>query len=148
MDKIIVEMESPDREIARSFMSWANAGSHSAFDDETFMNTNEVTDSYKKVLRLIFEKANYGSHYDEMVGKYSTSEGVFYGMFLKCLKGDSTTNNLTMLRLKPEDDICITIFASQSLTDNASDLSLVVKDILEVMKGSLLKIRPLKSWLV
>lgn len=74
MDKIIVEMESPDREIARSFMSWANAGSHSAFDDETFMNTNEVTDSYKKVLRLIFEKANYGSHYDEMVGKYSTSE--------------------------------------------------------------------------
>lgn len=74
MDKIIAEMESPDREIARSFMSWANAGSHSAFDDETFMNTNEVTDSYKKVLRLIFEKANYGSHYDEMVGKYSTSE--------------------------------------------------------------------------
>lgn len=74
MDKIIAEMESPDREIARSFMSWANAGSHSAFDDETFMNTNEVTDSYKKVLRLIFEKANYGSHYDEMVGKYSTSK--------------------------------------------------------------------------
>ncbi len=57
----------------------------------------------------------------------------FYGMFLKCLKGDSTTNNLTKLRLKPEDDICITIFASQSLTDNALDLSLVVKDILEVM---------------
>ena len=57
----------------------------------------------------------------------------FYGMFLESLKGDSTTNNLTMLRLKPEADICITILASQSLTNDDSDLSLVVKDILEVI---------------
>ena len=73
-DKIIAEMESPDREIARSFMSWANAGSHSAFDDETFVNTSETTDSYRKALRLLFEKANYGSHYDEMTKKYGASE--------------------------------------------------------------------------
>lgn len=72
-DKIIAEMESPDREIARSLMLWANAGSHSPFDDETFVNTSETTDSYRKALRLLFEKANYGSHYDEMTKKYGAS---------------------------------------------------------------------------
>lgn len=73
-DKIIAEMESPDREIARSLMLWANAGSHSAFDDETFVNTSETTNAYRKALRLLFEKANYGSHYDEMTKKYGMSE--------------------------------------------------------------------------
>lgn len=72
-DKIIAEMESPDREIARSLMLWANAGSHSAFDDETFVNTSETTNAYRKALGLLFEKANYGSHYDEMTKKYSAS---------------------------------------------------------------------------
>ena len=72
-DKIIAEMESPDREIARSLMLWANAGSHSPFDDETFVNTSETTDSYRKAPRLLFEKANYGSHYDEMTKKYGAS---------------------------------------------------------------------------
>lgn len=42
MDKIIAEIESPNREIARSFMSWANAESHSAFDDEVFVNTEKL----------------------------------------------------------------------------------------------------------
>lgn len=71
MDKIISEMKSPDREIARSFMSWANAGSHSAFDDETFVNTGETIEVYRRALRLFFEAAGYESHYDEMTGRYS-----------------------------------------------------------------------------
>ena len=54
-------------------MLWANAGSHSAFDDETFVNTSETTNAYRKALGLLFEKANYGSHYDEMTKKYSAS---------------------------------------------------------------------------
>ena len=73
-DEIISKMENPNREIARSFMSWANAGSHSAFDDETFVNTSETTDMYRKALRLIFKAANYESHYTEMTGKYTAPE--------------------------------------------------------------------------
>lgn len=72
-DTIIAEMKSPDREIARSLMLWANAGSHSAFDDETFVNTSETTDAYRETLRLLFKKANYESHYNEMTKKYSAS---------------------------------------------------------------------------
>lgn len=74
LDNIIAEMESPEREIARSLMSWANAGSHSAFDDETFVNTGETTENYRKALRIIFEKANYGLHYDKMVKISTCSE--------------------------------------------------------------------------
>lgn len=72
-DTIIAEMKSPDREIARSLMLWANAGSHSAFDDETFVNTSETTDAYRETLGLLFKKANYESHYNEMTKKYSAS---------------------------------------------------------------------------
>lgn len=72
-DTIIAEMKSPDREIARSLMLWANAGSHSAFDDETFVNTSETTDTYRETLGLLFKKANYESHYNEMTKKYSAS---------------------------------------------------------------------------
>lgn len=74
LDSIIAEMESPEREIARSLMSWANAGSHSAFDDETFVNTGETTENYRKALKIIFEKANYGLHYDKMVNISTRSE--------------------------------------------------------------------------
>ena len=66
-------MKSPDREIARSLMLWANAGSHSAVDDETFVNTSETTDTYRETLGLLFKKANYESHYNEMTKKYSAS---------------------------------------------------------------------------
>lgn len=67
IDQLVSGMTSPDREIARSFLSWANAGSHSAFDDETFVNTEATTDSYRRVLETIFELTGYPSHCHRMI---------------------------------------------------------------------------------
>lgn len=67
---IVSGMASPDREIARSYMAWANAGSHSPFDDETYFNTGENIEVYRRVLRTIFDNAGYANHYDEMVAKF------------------------------------------------------------------------------
>lgn len=71
LDGAIAEMQSPDREIAQSYAAWANAGSHSPFDDETYFNTTENVEVYRRVLRMLFEAAGYVSHYDEMAEKYS-----------------------------------------------------------------------------
>lgn len=71
LDGVITSMASPDREIARSYLAWANAGSHSPFDDETFQNTGESIDVYRRVLKTIFKSAGYIQHYEEMIGRYA-----------------------------------------------------------------------------
>lgn len=71
LDGVITSMASPDREIARSYLAWANAGSHSPFDDETFQNTGESIDVYRRVLKTIFESAGYIQHYEDMIGRYA-----------------------------------------------------------------------------
>lgn len=71
LDGVITGMASPDREIARSYLAWANAGSHSPFDDETFQNTGESIDVYRRVLKTIFESAGYIRHYEDMIGRYA-----------------------------------------------------------------------------
>ena len=70
-DAVIATMSSPDREIARSYMSWANSGSHGPFDDETYFNNEVVTDVYRRVLGDLFRNAGYEKHYEEMVAKFS-----------------------------------------------------------------------------
>lgn len=72
VNKIILGMKSPDREIAQSLMSWANAGSHNALDEgDIVVNTNETTDAYKHVLKKIFTESNYETHYNEMIKRLS-----------------------------------------------------------------------------
>lgn len=71
LDGVITSMASPDREIARSYLAWANAGSHSPFDDETFQNTGENIDVYRRVLKTIFKSAGYIQHYEDMIGRYA-----------------------------------------------------------------------------
>ncbi len=71
LDGVITSMASPDREIARSYLAWANAGSHSPFDDETFQNTGESIDVYRRVLKTIFKSAGYIQHYEDMIGRYA-----------------------------------------------------------------------------
>ncbi|MCR9037416.1 AAA family ATPase [Tractidigestivibacter montrealensis] len=67
IDQLVSGMSSPDREVARSFLSWANAGSHSAFDDETFINTGATTESYRHVLESLFESTGYADHCHHMI---------------------------------------------------------------------------------
>lgn len=71
LDGIVARMSSPDREIARSYVAWANSGSHSPLDDETFFNTGESIEVYRRVLRTIFDEAGYVDHYDKMISQYS-----------------------------------------------------------------------------
>ena len=72
VNKIILAMKSPDREIAQSLMSWANAGSHNALDEgDIIVNTNESTETYKHVLKKIFTESNYEAHYNEMIKRLS-----------------------------------------------------------------------------
>lgn len=72
VNKIILGMKSPDREIAQSLMSWANAGSHNALDEgDIVVNTNESTEAYKNVLKKIFTESNYEAHYNEMIKRLS-----------------------------------------------------------------------------
>ena len=70
--EIIEAMEGNDREIACSFLSWANAGSHILADEETFVNTNETTDTYLRVLENIFTTRGYGKHFQAMKSKFSS----------------------------------------------------------------------------
>lgn len=74
VEDIIKEMGSPEREIARSFLSWANAGSHSPFDDETFINTRTTTERYRNVLQTIFEVAGYSDHCAHMIALAKRSQ--------------------------------------------------------------------------
>ncbi len=67
IDQLVSGMASPDREVARSFLSWANAGSHSAFDDETFINTGVTTEKYRRVLESLFESTGYSDHCHHMI---------------------------------------------------------------------------------
>ena len=67
IDKLISNMETPDKEIAQSFLSWANAGSHSPIDDETFFNTCETTETFKRILHSIFTNSGHSEHYDRMI---------------------------------------------------------------------------------
>lgn len=67
IDQLVSDMASPDREVARSFLSWANAGSHSAFDDETFINTGVTTEKYRHVLESLFESTGYSDHSHHMI---------------------------------------------------------------------------------
>lgn len=72
VNEIILRMKSPDREIAQSLMSWANAGSHNALDEgDIVVNTNESTDAYKNVLKKIFTESDYKAHYEEMIKRLS-----------------------------------------------------------------------------
>ena len=73
IDNVIASMKPPEREIARSFWSWANAGSHVTVDDETYFDTRANVESYRRVLKAIFEGAGYKEHYDHMI-KVSTGK--------------------------------------------------------------------------
>ena len=68
--EIIDGMSGNDREIARSFLSWANAGSHILADEETFVNTDEATSTYLRVLEKIFKMRGYERHFQAMKSKY------------------------------------------------------------------------------
>ena len=58
-----------ERQIFKSLISWAHAGSHSAFDDYSATPNIYTSETYLKVFKDLFIKTNHESHYDMMMGQ-------------------------------------------------------------------------------
>lgn len=56
-----------ERQVFKSLISWANAGSHSAFDDYSATPHIYTTERYLEVFRELFEKTNHIAHYNMMM---------------------------------------------------------------------------------
>lgn len=56
-----------ERPVFKSLISWANAGSHSAFDDYSVTPNVYNAEKYLKVFRTLFEKTNHIAHYNMMM---------------------------------------------------------------------------------
>ena len=56
-----------ERQVFKSLISWANTGSHSAFDDYSATPTIYSAEKYLKVFKDLFEKTGHISHYNMMM---------------------------------------------------------------------------------
>jgi len=74
-DLSIYHLKFPDgeRQVFKSLISWANAGSHSAFDDYSATPNLYNSEKFLKVFRDLFEKAGHLAHYNMMM-KTTTKE--------------------------------------------------------------------------
>lgn len=61
--------EGKDKIICRSLFSWVHDGSHYAHDDLYVSIDDSMVDSYLRVFRAIFEKADHAAHYRMMMGE-------------------------------------------------------------------------------
>jgi wobble nucleotide-excising tRNase len=68
-DKICALFEGKEKLICKSLFSWVNAGSHHALDDLYVSVDDTLIDTYLKVFRTIFEKAEHLAHYKMMMGE-------------------------------------------------------------------------------
>ena len=61
------EFPEGERQVFKSLISWAHAGSHSEFDDYSATPHIYTSETYLKVFKDLFIKANHESHYDMMM---------------------------------------------------------------------------------
>ena len=73
LSKIHLSFPDGERQVFKSLISWANAGSHSAFDDYSATPNLYDTQNYLKVFRDLFEKTGHIAHYNMMM-KIATEE--------------------------------------------------------------------------
>jgi len=69
MDLSQFHLTFPDgeRQVFKSLISWANAGSHSVFDDYSATPHIYSTEKYLNVFRALFEKTKHIAHYNMMM---------------------------------------------------------------------------------
>ena len=65
-----LELQGNDLAVARSFILWANSGSHNVLEDETDFNPTLSAENYRRILKVFFEKAGYPDHYQMMASRY------------------------------------------------------------------------------
>lgn len=75
MDLNQFHLQFPDgeRQVFKSLITWANAGSHSEFDDYSATPNIYNTGSYLKVFKDLFEKTRHIAHYNMMM-RFETEE--------------------------------------------------------------------------
>lgn len=73
LSKLHLNYPEGERQVFKSLISWANAGSHSAFDDYSATPNLYNSEQYLKVFSDLFEKAGHKAHYDMMM-KDATEE--------------------------------------------------------------------------
>mgnify|MGYP000038295630 CR=1 FL=1 len=67
-DEICALFDGRDKLICQSLFSWVNDGSHSIHDDLYINQGEQTNETYLRVFRKIFEKANQIGHYEMMAG--------------------------------------------------------------------------------
>ena len=67
LSKFHKDFPDGERQIFKSLISWAHAGSHSAFDDYSATPKIYTSETYLKVFKDLFIKTNHESHYDMMM---------------------------------------------------------------------------------
>lgn len=68
-DEICALFDGRDKLICQSLFSWVNDGSHSIHDDLYINQGEQTNETYLRVFRNIFEKANQLGHYEMMAGE-------------------------------------------------------------------------------
>lgn len=67
LSKIHLKFQDGERQVFKSLISWANAGSHSTFDDYSATPNLYSVERYLKVFRELFEATGQIAHYNMMM---------------------------------------------------------------------------------
>lgn len=67
LNKFHLQFPDGERQIFKSLITWANAGSHSAFDDYSATPSLYSSENYLKVFRDLFDKTKHIAHYNMMM---------------------------------------------------------------------------------
>lgn len=67
LNKFHLQFPDGERQIFKSLISWANAGSHSAFDDYSATPSLYSSENYLKVFKDLFDKTKHIAHYNMMM---------------------------------------------------------------------------------
>lgn len=67
LSKIHLKFQNGERQVFKSLISWANAGSHSTFDDYSATPNLYSVERYLKVFRELFEATGQIAHYNMMM---------------------------------------------------------------------------------
>lgn len=67
LNKLHLEFPDGERQIFKSLISWANAGSHSVFDDYSATPNLYNSEKFLKVFKDLFDKTGHIAHYNMMM---------------------------------------------------------------------------------
>jgi len=67
LDSLYEEFDGDSKIQCKTLCSWIHDGSHSAFNDEHYIEDNTTVERYLEIFKQIFEKSKHIAHYDMMM---------------------------------------------------------------------------------